>query len=130
MVCCNRPNEQHEASGQLPFQRHCVFAHVQAQAPAKQSDAGRYTEIQRASPSLPVMSSSTLNGIEPGLWLSANATQYLLPEPAQARITVRTLMPYQPVGKAQLVRRQWQPCQSARSRQSLGGDTGQQHHAV
>jgi hypothetical protein len=42
-----------------------AIAYVKAQTLAKQSAAARYAQIQRAYPPLPVMSSSTLNGIEP-----------------------------------------------------------------
>jgi len=45
----------------------CLPAYVQARAVAKQSAGGRCcSEVQRANPSLPLMSSSTQNGIELG----------------------------------------------------------------
>src|SRR5665647_3156205 len=50
-------------SGQLHCD--CLFANVQTQALAKQPTGARFTQIQRANPPLPLMSSSTLNGIEP-----------------------------------------------------------------
>ncbi len=66
------PKEWFAATGQTggtgsqdghQFHRHCLVAYVQAQTSAKQSDAACYAQIQRVYPPLPVMSSSTLNGI-------------------------------------------------------------------
>lgn len=44
--------------------RHCVIENVQAQAFAKQSAGAGLAQIQRVNPTLPLMSSSTQNGIE------------------------------------------------------------------